>query len=499
MSNDLLALYTSMLELPVLDPVFQAHILDWGTGNSRHTLLAGLAAHPSLTQEMDDALAKIPAHSVQAAWVARPGRSVAELTEKATKDKRVAVQALLAQLDCLPDAAYEALAKAKSPKVAFPLAENEAVPIKYRLKAVETISDGASSRSSYALSARYREMFDPDSPLIDALVTSFIKKGNTGNEMYSIVFKNTTIIEVLEPETIKLMVADLIARSEQAARQVASHLANSVQRNQYSTQRLVSSASVPLSYLATLAERGDVPQEAAIPLVGLLSQTPPLDSSGELKALLSETRPRFDLLLEEINAMDTPELLEFAKNFAPEAGPGQDIITAIIASPAADIAVVNAAITHWSKIKESQSLDIARLARARQNDSVVLARLAETTLEYGFRGAIDDDILDATPDPASVLRAVIKKGSVPPWVLRSKHVTDAIAADTPVSRNNLLRAHYAHVEETDRFRKRVFNHIQSSLGSSPRAWAMFADLYEGFPGSYNDLIDQIQILISAEG
>lgn len=139
------------------DSTTQAAIFRYASECGDHGLLAELAGHPGLVAEIDEALAKIPAVTVRAAWLSRPGRGSSEISESLRSEKRSTVLMALAGITGLPAAirehlaeiAYERRLRSLAAALLLPTLDSDAVsaPTRYLLSRLVFDVEAGSIRS----------------------------------------------------------------------------------------------------------------------------------------------------------------------------------------------------------------------------------------------------------------------------------------------------------------------------------------------------------------
>ncbi len=87
-------------------------------------LAAGLAKRADIVKELDDQLSNWGAAKIQASWYMRPGRDKDSVRAKISKEDRVTVLEVIAEINGLDPVVYEACAKHCVVRVALPLMSN---------------------------------------------------------------------------------------------------------------------------------------------------------------------------------------------------------------------------------------------------------------------------------------------------------------------------------------------------------------------------------------
>jgi hypothetical protein len=103
----------------------QLRIFRFAQATKKTDLMVRLAGLPTLTGEVDAALFSVKVAAVRAAWLARPGRPVADITAAVRNDSRVAVLKTVAGLPNLPDEVYDWAAAAGHTDVDTALLAND--------------------------------------------------------------------------------------------------------------------------------------------------------------------------------------------------------------------------------------------------------------------------------------------------------------------------------------------------------------------------------------
>lgn len=109
MSNNLAGVLNLLLAQPHLELELQRRILAHGTDIRDHHLLARLAGHPSLHDDVDALLGAVNSAVVRIAWVSRKGRTVEQIADMVRSEKRVTVLMALVEAEGLPDELFRTI------------------------------------------------------------------------------------------------------------------------------------------------------------------------------------------------------------------------------------------------------------------------------------------------------------------------------------------------------------------------------------------------------
>jgi hypothetical protein len=101
-----------LLLVDELPAVTQWQIFNYAKRNKDGELLGQLSHHPSLLDEVDQAIAKVPYAKCRAKWLTRPGRTADAVEQAIVTETRITVLKALAELPDLTPAAKAALTKA---------------------------------------------------------------------------------------------------------------------------------------------------------------------------------------------------------------------------------------------------------------------------------------------------------------------------------------------------------------------------------------------------
>jgi len=486
-------IYASLLaSSPDLPHASLAQIFEYASTMKDTDLLIALAGHPALTDDLDDAISAIPTSLVQAAWADRPGRSPAQLNDKAINDSRVAVSELLASRPNLSKKAYTTLASSKSRRVAFALVENEAAPLAARAAAATRVASGIDREKSYMTKHRYEQLFKNHTDVVPALVKAHLADPtNDTGYIYDCYFSNKEINLHVPVVTHAVAVSGLFS--------YATHLVEALPSTQNASSYIARTASYQVQQVISLAASVVASAKAtpvdAQALIEALEASPLFPDKAylaEVLSFLSGSRPDQDTFIPSLAvSSDVAYLKEIASTFDASLGDPALIAKAIMTNPHASIDVIQAVIDRWPIGGNGRSLNLDRVLYqwAKSQDIVML--LFKTSLTSTLRlSEINDKVLASMNNTDDVITMFISTGNFPYWLVSSSLITPQLASNIAVSR--LTRV------GTEEINTKALDYLSSSLGDSPRAWAMCQDLIEGFPGSVADLAAQINSLLRAE-
>jgi hypothetical protein len=135
-----LKLYTTLLNSQRLGSETQRRILDLATIHKKTALVARLAKRADLAPEIDQALRKVTAAPVRAAWLARPGRPACEIEAFAMTETRVSVCEVIAAAPGLTSRVYEEMLSRDLIAVHAALAGNPDVSLDIRKRAALAVA-----------------------------------------------------------------------------------------------------------------------------------------------------------------------------------------------------------------------------------------------------------------------------------------------------------------------------------------------------------------------
>lgn len=136
-------------ERPVPGPVAQ-RAFHLAVAASDTGLLATLAKVAPLGSDLDTRLGEVHAAVVREAWLGRSGRDPAQVVERISKERRVGVLAVVADVEGLDHSVYEHLAEHPNPRVLLAVLENDTVSEPVRAVAAGNLAGRAlEDRCSY--------------------------------------------------------------------------------------------------------------------------------------------------------------------------------------------------------------------------------------------------------------------------------------------------------------------------------------------------------------
>ena len=481
----------------------QKRIFTWGKAQKDYDLLATLQRYEALVDEIDEMLATITNHQVQAAHVSRPGRDMAVLSTRAKKDRRVAVHATLASMPGLDDDAYAIMARTDSRTVAFPLIANRAAPASARAKAMRTVATGISTAnrmdaSRYAgLLAEFPDMAgEAIAAVRENLVSTQTgsadelehRSSNAGIILGIYLSRPRASIDDLDQSAVDDL-ADILAHQLSAA-----YNSWNPEHGGYDRWRKTSMISIHQEMVQTATASAKLSAEKRKMLIGVLSKH--IEKAGKDNSIKKSFDRALELLTETpeaaatmspvrlYNETDPAKLLDAAKTFDKSAPAVAAIATAIASNPAATAEIVNIVMERCS-----YQVGIDKVLANHAGNLDVIA------VVFGHNPyAVSDTYLEMLQDPraAIALLCATNPGFMAPRLISSRFMTREIVGILPVSFLETLVSSESISAST---KSMVMDHLVERLGTDTASWELFEEFSPAAPGSIDQLIDQIQNII----
>jgi hypothetical protein len=453
------SLYVQLLAVQELPIQVQRRAFQLFQLEGHESGLAQLAAHPSLDPELDAALASIKSVKVRAQWASRPGRSIEELKEAFSKEKRVTMLEIGAQLKGMPDEWYLQMMRTPSAKVAYHIVTNTEIGLAVRKKAA-TIHASASTEYR-SMQSQLSVVYSGHPELHDALATG----GRHSLEIMRYVAGSPLSLQNQRAVLEKAVYAEFVAP--------ATH-----RYGQYETNRQVSYA------LATAMAFARQPAYDKTLREELLVRTAGYDMSG------------FETSYQDKRT----ELIEMLKSDPAEV---QDSMA--IASSTEDLSTLADLV---EQAISERDYDLGTAAASNKNITEALLSRVLTYVHYGSRRellkchkgnaglfvvlirevyAYGDDVIEIADDPSAVLELYLKAlgdddRSVPGWVMESKYMKLEMLERIPFHT-------LAQADLSEQLRSQLVDLITNSLGeSSSEAWTLFESVANSSGASLGDVI-----------
>jgi len=158
-NSQITTLYTNLVSsTAVLSDKTQARIFAYAKLTKDTVLAAALAKRSDTIDSIDKSLAKWDAAKVQAAWYARPGRSVEQIVAQLEREDRITVLEVLAGIDGLTPEVYAMCASKKVARIALPLIANPSASTDDKIQAARTLATLRDSLT-YDRRAKLDELF----------------------------------------------------------------------------------------------------------------------------------------------------------------------------------------------------------------------------------------------------------------------------------------------------------------------------------------------------
>jgi hypothetical protein len=486
-----------------LSLIQQRRIFTWAKAHKDFDLIARLGGYAALADELDVELAKINNHAVQAAWVSRPGRNIATLSERARKDKRVAVLQLLAGIEGLETSAYTAMAKSTSRSVAHPLLGNRSVDLELRRQAMRVMTFGIKN-ASYADQDSFKRALGEFPELVPAAIEV---AGRDAPDL-SNPTEASVVFEAFFGRSVTAVIDDLDTPTSEALFDLlATHLgtrlktydpsndsrgwyhrdgANRIaELMRYATQGSISPAMTSASreklLLLTAAYESKIKNSNQLKDPYDLFKTS-LAATPQAAASLSPGRLAFET--------DPAVLLKAANGFDLKSPAASAIAAAIIANRASTLEAVKVVLDRTST-GYYHSLNSSVIA-ARANDVEVVAEILS---RYPY--SISDEVLEKSSNPQQLMIELCSRNprEIGPIIAASRFMTKDMVGILPV---DFLEAFGGRHNVSAATCAMVVDFVTEALGDNPAAWEMFEDLVTTAPGNINQLLRSINNLIGME-
>jgi hypothetical protein len=461
------SLYRKFLDQPELPAVLQRRAYHAFSLEKDEEGLAHLAGHPALIQELDELLGKNKSAKVRTKWAARPNRTIDELRNAFSKEKRVTVLEVGALMPDMPDSWYALVLNANSAKIAGHVLRHENVGLKVRVRATGI----------------------------------FIRAAVNNPNLLS----SMTVLFSGAPE-----LHDTIASHAQGSGAVLRFVAGS-QLSLENQQRVLDTAIYPYLVPATgerynryeMSRRFDSAVAAAV----LFARRP--GNSEELRKQLEQKIHGVDISgYENTSRKQVAELIEVL-----EADPVEmvDIITlgatstdVAVLSELADQALADSNYDLSMAIASNKAISPevlekvlrlmqwhyrAALVKVHLNRPEIIAVFLCSMVGYGSA----EDILDAVSAPQEVLERVLEQVAkhdrrMPDWLLESKHLRIEM----------LERAAFHSIADSSlspQAVQQLMNLVTEALADSPEeAWTVFESVANSSGASLADVIAATRIL-----
>ena len=493
--------YRELLTHPTpITAAVQMRIFSWAKAHSEFATLALLQHRADLTPTIDDLLSKIDNPVVKAAHVCRPGRSNETLSMMAKKDRRVAVQGVLASHASLDDEAYAVMAKSTSRKVLFPLVANLAAPLSSRVAAMRLLAfhvdsgSYAEKHTYYALLAYHPELtaeaidaIAAKLPARDAqLAQSYLFTGLFGRAQSNGADPIGTFLPATVTQLADMLVTALLRTVANAMSQNAAHR----------TYSYFHQASILLDQMGVLAGHSTLGAPARKRMARAITDASQAVESASgpgnpnSMGILGKATQILGMLdatfVPELNALtstrDMQVLLEAAHRVDPQGPTAQNMAGVIATNPTTTPAVMVALCDRMG----AHAVWLAAGARVTKVD--VRAELLAAN-PY----CITDQTLANCDDPKALVLELLQRdcSAFAERLASSKYMDPADVGLLPTSWLGTFGTGSAGAEP---LRLAAVSYIVTTLEDDPAAWEMFEGFAPQIPGTIDQLLDQIRRL-----
>ena len=464
-------LYNVLVRDSQCPPATQRRILVVGKSHNDGSLLATLAGHKNLPQDIDEAIGERTGAKERAAWMARKNRTPKEVREALTREKRFAVLQSAAQRQDLSQKDYRLVVSRGNAKVLAEIIKNPAVSNSVKEEAAASFGatfdtdDSGSWRTSYTLSS----LFEGRSSLHEALVSKTSSREVLGYATGGNLSEETQlrILElVLKPFLEKMQKPGVMSWDETSEMRSVSDMILKMSTSRHTTplvRQMSKSYLESVTFVRTdrYANRSSSIDSNRLEMIKVLDIPPTVSGS--------------DSAVDARTSCDPERLLELAG----ESGKNQALAYALFDNPALIVDAARIAVhgLGWRGIKE---IGFTTAQGDRPDIFAVVASWAPAEL-------IEDTVLSKFNSPEDTLTAVaaemvlsFKDGNASSrtrmdrfggtnLLLQSRYCTNAVILQMPVSVLSTQDTP-AHVSSI------VSRLLDSELGDDEKNWELFEAL-----------------------
>jgi|GEM_PF-5885489 len=459
------ALLRQLLFDPECVPAVQQAVFDRAIEYQDLKCLAAMADHPALDPGIDARLGELADAEVTAAWLARPGRPVDEIVSRLGAERRDKVLCALAACDDLPPAAYRTMAaNVRTRKAAIALMVSDAAPLDARVTAAKVAGQRA---SDWQLYQAVNEVKDPE--VLAAMAAATEHRDLLLLAAPCPALAEDTVRRVYH-DAIRPAIETWTGTQNYAKGQAAAAAARGL-------SQLAVNPALPADLRVELTDWADSVLARGLPTSGYaasairtalesaardLSNPPPTLSSDELTVAG---------VLDEAHRLGIPRVAEIQEKVRilasrPDCSP-EDLrsLTAVMALTTAK--------------------ELRRPLTARPEMLAVLGGC--------FPHLATDEVLEAVPDQASLLAAIMTEArqhhgrTAPTTLLRSRFLGPEHLGSWPVSGLRQLKSY-------PRALTALGQYLVQRLGDNPDRWSMLDRLateWESSPASLDDLVEAV--------
>lgn len=474
MSTSVQNFYLGLLADPHATPELQKKIFLYASRRKHLRLLATLAGHPNLDDEVDVLLGEFPDASVKAAWVRRPGRDKAILEELALRDTRASVLEGVAMVHDLSTAAYLKIVKRKQRKALWAVISNLTAPLEAKEAAASALGACYNTTTvGYREAELLKTMFGDMPELLPALI-----KEATHPTVLTLAVSSEEISSEKFDEIIK-MIADMMLLWTKEVGTAALRYYDHRQRAYIdAAETLIKNAAVSLEQLEPLVNAAAAYDRCFAaghsPTQNILGAVSNRKANGAVP--LGSTRTALRVARVATNRED---LLQYATTAAHTKD--RYLASAVAINPMTDGEIMSVVALYLGYYA------IERTLLARLRDHEVMVALLAAVPRY-----ISDTWLLKAEHPEKLLTDITLKlaqnGSyLPPSVLHSRFMTPATAVHLPVST-------LGNPELPTSTRQAASAALMHALGNRPERWEIFESVGEAFDGSLMELLNACGML-----
>jgi hypothetical protein len=464
------SLYLQLLEEQEVPTKVQWRAYKVFSLEKNETALAKLAAHPSLDTKLDAELGTHKSVKVRLSWAQRPGRTVDELKAAFSKEKRITLLEVGAQLKGMPDAWYKQMLCNPSAKVAVHIVSNDEIGLEVRKIAASI--HGKASTEYRSMGSTLTLVYASRPELHESLAAG----ARHSREILQFV-AGSVISEETQKRVIEIGIQPFLVKLEPDSR--------GYNYGRWEKTRNVQSALAAAMHFAKQPHHSPVLRSALKQLIE------GFDASG-YESNVSSLK---DEVLEMLAA--SPEAL-------------QDTMT--IASTTSDIELLMQMAKQAVSDRDSEMA--SAIASNKNITPEVMDRLLDAHFVYDWHRHLlpihksnnalvavilshsyycSDELLELAEHPADALEAYLQHVSangskVPDWVMRSKYMKLEMLTRTPFHV-------VAQGELSDNLRSQLLGMLTAKLGEAPdEAWALFESVANSSGASLGDVIEATSTL-----
>lgn len=483
MSHPLKSLFEKLLAQQELSLVLQKRIHQYAVNRKDFYLLKSLAAHPALSEEIDEKIKEHPSAIVKAAWISRPGRSASDIEGLVSHEKRVTILTALAEMECLSNEAQRIIvAKSKNKTVLVAIIRNSKSSIENRkFAANELIKLNAEQSSDLGLDVHRIQNATDTHHMLDGFLFEHVSSGCTD---LSILFAASGCMEI--PDSVKnLLVNGFLSKYSKA---LQSPMAR------YSEGTNAQSQLVTLA--SNLAEHGEVDVNLRTvldkALEDLLALAPSDGWSHNKIALVREelknaNGARYRDITQRLCEIDSIEAMQRLVEQINKLNQNRDLSNSFLNATAFSI------ISSEFSTPEMMNVVHDWLAYSNYNDAILRADTIEkqVSLIEEMTYWVDlNFILDKCSDRDGLLDLLLQRCAIKPHIIRT-------LLDCNHFKPEYLRRIPLSILVNSDLSDNLIEQLQLELNSvleDENAWTLIESLSDEFEGSLEELLNVAKTL-----